>query len=253
MEYPNLSEEKKLWKKGYKIVVGLDEAGRGPLAGPVVASAVVIATAKLKTQSAKRKITPKENLRFPTGQAIQRLKLPKGVRDSKKLSAKQREKIYNLIIKNTNIYWGIGIVSEKVIDKINILKATKLAMKKAVKNLQKKLKKRKSNIPQKLTIVKKWGEIDFLILDGNFKINSSLPQKPIVKGDEKVFSCAAASILAKVTRDRIMLNYHKEYPEYRFDLHKGYGTKQHFKLLKKYGSSKIHRKTFKLVLNIAKK
>jgi len=230
MKYPNLNEEKKLWKKGYKIVVGLDEAGRGSLAGPVVASAVSILDTKYKIPNTKLRI-----------------------RDSKQLIPRQREKLYKVVIKDKNLRWGIGIVSEKVIDKINILEATKLAMKKAVENLQKKLKKRKSNIPQKLTIVKKWGEIDFLILDGNFKINSSLPQKPIVKGDEKVFSCAAASIIAKVTRDRIMMRYHRKYPRYRFDLHKGYGTKQHFKLLKKYGSSKIHRKTFKLVLNIAKK
>jgi ribonuclease HII len=220
-KYPNLSEEKRLWKKGYKIVVGLDEAGRGPLAGPVVAGAVTILDTKYQIPDTKIEI-----------------------RDSKQLSFLQREKLYKIIVKDSRLRWGIGIVSEKIIDRINILEATKLAMKKAVKNLQRKLKKGKSNIPQKFTIVKKRGKIDFLILDGNFKLNLLLPQKPIVKGDEKVFSCAAASIVAKVTRDRIMLNYHRKYPRYRFDLHKGYPTKLHLKMLKKYGSCPIHRKTF---------
>ncbi len=118
---------------------------------------------------------------------------------------------------------GIGIVSEKIIDKINILEATKLAMKKAIKNMR----------------------ADFLILDGKMELNLPISQKSIVKADEKVFSCAAASILAKVTRDRIMLKYHKKYSKYRFDLHKGYGTKLHLERLKRYDRSAIHRNRFK--------
>lgn len=198
MKYATLSEEKKLWKKGFKYVAGLDEAGRGPLAGPVVAAAVTI--------------NWRSDLQLSN------------IRDSKQLSAKQREKFYNLIIKNKNIKWGVAVVSEKIIDKINILQATKLAMIRALKKLSQK--------------------IDFLILDGNFKINSSIPQKSIIKGDEKVFSCAAASILAKVTRDRIMLRCHKKFPKYRFDLHKGYGTKLHIRMLKKFGRCAIHRNSF---------
>lgn len=240
MKYPNLYQEKRLWKKGFKIVIGLDEAGRGPLAGPVVAGAVVI-------------INPKFNI-----------KEFNGLKDSKKLSRKQRERFYKIITKHSNLKWGTGIVSEKVIDRINILEATKLAMGKAVKNLTKKLKKDQARKP---TIV---GNRVWLILDGNFTlpavallglcsnfgeggakagIDKSIPQKPIIKGDEKVFSCAAASILAKVTRDRIMLNCHKKYLRYRFDLHKGYPTKQHFKLLKKYGPCEIHRRSFKPIFN----
>lgn len=199
MRYPNLNEEKKLWNKKYKRVVGLDEAGRGPLAGPVVAAVVLVLNPKYKIQNS-------------------------GIKDSKKLSQKKREKIYKEIIKDKNIKWGIGKVSEKVIDKINILEATKLAMEKAVAKLDKKP--------------------DYLILDGNFKINSKVPQKPIVKADKKVFSCAAASILAKVTRDRIMDKFHRKYPKYKFDKHKGYPTKYHKKTLKKYGPCKIHRKSF---------
>ncbi len=207
MKYPSLKEEKKMWKKGFKRVACLDEAGRGPLAGPVTAAAVII-----------RKLP------------ISEFKILK-IKDSKKLSAKQREIFYKLL-KNPpagglKIQWGIGIVSEKVIDKINILEATKLAMEKAIKKIKSKP--------------------DFLILDGNMRLKINIPQKSIVKADEKVFSCAAASILAKVTRDRIMQKYHKKYSKYGFDKHKGYPTKYHFKMLKKYGPCKIHRKSFRPV------
>ncbi len=212
MKHPNLSEEKKLWKKGYKIVVGLDEAGRGPLAGPVVAAAVSILNTKYQILNTK-------------------------VRDSKQLTAKAREVLYKIITKDKNIGWGIGIVSNKVIDRINILEATKLAMAKAVKNLKVKNSRLRQGFGGQAKRV-------FLIIDGNVKLDLPLPQKPIIKADQKVFSCAAASILAKVTRDRMMIKYHQKYPKYRFDLHKGYGTKKHFKLLKKHGSCEIHRKTF---------
>ncbi|MFH1968678.1 MAG: ribonuclease HII [bacterium] len=225
MKYPNLNEEKKLWKKGFKYVVGVDEAGRGPLAGPVVAAAVFV--------------KPKTKI------------LIKGINDSKKLSEKQREEFYEILTIHPHIKWGIGVVSEKVIDKINILEATKLAMNKAVKNLQKKLAKEKLIRRTSFPIVddrQSLGKVDFLILDGNFKINSAcLPagrQKSIVKGDQKVISIAAASIIAKVTRDRLMRKYHKKYPEYGFCFHKGYPTKAHFANLKKFGPCKIHRKSF---------
>ena len=209
MKYPTLQEEKKLWKKGYKYVACLDEAGRGPLAGPVIAAAVTI-----------RQFSNPNFQRAGGGWR------PK-IKDSKKLTPKRREELYKILINHPNIEWGIGRVSEKVIDKINILEATKLAMKRAIQKLNKKPK--------------------FLIIDGNFKINSSISQKSIVKADEKVFSCAIASILAKVTRDRIMERYHQKYPKYGFDRHKGYPTKLHRKMLKKYGPCKIHRRTFKSV------
>ena len=212
MKFPTFQEEKKLWKRGYKRVACLDEAGRGPLAGPVVASAVVITTAKFKIQNSKFKI------------------LFKGLKDSKQLTAKRREEFYKILTKHPAIKWGIGRVSEKVIDKINIKNAAELAMEKALKKLRCKP--------------------DFLIIDGNHIKNrklKSINHKLIVKGDEKVFSCAAASIIAKVSRDRIMLRYHKKYPRYRFDLHKGYPTKLHLRALKKYGPCKIHRKSFKPV------
>lgn len=208
MKYPNFSEEKKLWKAGFKFVVGLDEAGRGPLAGPVVAGAVMV-----------------RNFKF---------EIFKKINDSKKLSEKQRNYFYEVITNDKDIKWGIGIVSEKVIDKINILEATKLAMQKALRQAQGKLN----------------GNIDFLLLDGNFKINSSIPQKSIIKGDQKVVSISSASIIAKVTRDRIMEKYHKKYPHYQFDKHKGYGTQLHIKMIKKFGACPIHRKSFRPVSSV---
>jgi ribonuclease HII len=209
---PSLKIEKKLWEKGFKNVVCLDEAGRGAICGPVVAAAVII-NSKFKTQNSKLKI--------------------KSLRDSKKLSPKRRQEFYNLITKNPDIDWGIGQVSEKVIDKINILEATKLAMKKAIKNLKKK--------------------VDFLILDGNFKLDLPIPQKSIIKADQKVFSCAVASIIAKVTRDKIMMRYHLKYPQYQLAKHKGYLTRAHLKLLKKYGPTEIYRKSFQPVKACQKK
>ena len=261
MRYPNLSEEKKLWKRGFKEVVGLDEAGRGPLAGPVVAAAVVV------KQNIKNK-----NLAFSKNldSSLRRIKKSKqiknkknsnltikqfsnlGIRDSKRLTPKKREELYKILTNSTLIEWGIGRVYESVIDKINILEATKLAMKRAVEKLKTKNKKQK---------------INFLILDGNFKIDYShgpiriprgrgkrrrglgysdaIPQKSIVKADNKVFSCAVASIIAKVTRDRIMVRFCKKYSQYDFSRHKGYATKYHLKMLKKHGPCRIHRKSFR--------
>lgn len=206
----SFKEEKLLWKQGYKAVVGLDEAGRGPLAGPVVAAAVMVSSG-VNYKMAK-------------------------INDSKKLSEKQREFFYEQLTSHSEIIWGIGIISEKVIDKINIFEATKLAMKKALRQAESKHKRK----------------VEFLILDGNFKIKSKLPQKPIIKADGKVFSCVAAGIIAKVTRDHIMLKYHKKYPGYGFDRHKGYGTKLHIQQLEILGPSKIHRKSFYPVSALAK-
>jgi len=210
----DLKEERKLWEKGYRVIVGLDESGRGALAGPVVAAAVMIKKSKIKN-----------------------LKILKQIKDSKKLTPKQRKNLYKILINSDLIEWGIGKVGPRVIDRINILEATKLAMKRAVRNLKSKVKSQKS-------------KIDFLILDGNFKINSSLLQKSVIKGDGKIVSCAVASILAKVTRDEAMQRYHKKYPQYGFDKHKGYPTRYHKKMLKKYGPCKIHRKSFKPLISL---
>jgi len=213
MVFPNFNEEKFFWKQGNKIVIGLDEAGRGPLAGPVVAGAVYIK-------------------KFPISGFSK-------VRDSKMLSVGERENIYEKIIADKNIEWGVGIVSEKIIDKINILQASKLAMKKAVKNLENKIQCARPEC--------------VLLIDGNFRIGTKYFEKPIIKADCKVVSCAAASIIAKVTRDRLMEKYHKKYPKYGFDRHKGYPTSLHYANLMQYGPCKIHRKTFYPVSSMSEK
>ena len=250
MKYPCFNEEKKLWKQGYDFVVGLDEAGRGPLAGPVVAAAVMIKPKRLFFQKISARRSAKIfNKNF-------------GIRDSKKLSEKQREFFYKKLTNHKGIKWGVGIVSEKIIDKINILEATKLAMQKALRDLK---------INQSNTFAKSsptfngrekrenFIKADFLLIDGNFKLLEGLTsqylrgqtlshlsgkEKPIIKGDQKVFSIAAASIIAKVTRDRIMKKMHKKYPNYGFDKHKGYGTFLHLKNLNNFGPCKTHRKSF---------
>jgi ribonuclease HII len=191
-----LEYEIKAVAKGYVNTAGVDEAGRGPLAGPVVAAAVI----------------------FPAKINIV------GLDDSKKLSPKKREELYPQIQAEA-IAYGVAIVSREVIDEINILQASRLAMKKAVEQLQ--------PVP------------DLLLIDGNQKIDSTLDQWAIVKGDSKSLSIAAASVLAKVTRDRIMEDYHKLYPQYEFHRHKGYGTKLHRALIEEHGPCPIHRSTYK--------
>jgi len=223
MIYPNFYEEKKLWKEGFEFVVGLDEAGRGPLAGPVVAAAVCFCSANKFFSVLGASCSQATKNSFASLLKI---------KDSKKLTEKQREYFYNILTAHPDIKWGIGAVSEKIIDKINILQATKLAMKKAVNRLG--------------------VEPHFLLLDGNFTVDfyCATKQKSVVGGDAKVFSCCAAGIIAKVTRDRIMKKYHKKYPEYGFDKNKGYPTSAHFACLKKFGICKIHRKSFYPVSNL---
>ncbi len=202
MRYP--LSEKQLWKQGYTTVAGLDEAGRGPLAGPVVACALTI-DKKYFSKIKKYKYT-----------------------DSKLLTSKQREKSFEVMENFDGIEWGIGIVSEKEIDKINILQATKRAMLSALAELEKTLGKAP----------------DYAILDGNFPIQSPIPQTSVVQGDRLVYSCSLASIIAKVTRDKMMSDYHSLYPKYGFDKHKGYGTPEHIKALSQFGPCPLHRQTF---------
>lgn len=190
-----LFHEKNLWKLGYKNIAGIDEAGRGPLAGPVVAAAVILPVDYYHSE----------------------------INDSKKISPQKREKLYNIII-NDAIDFAVGIVSNTEIDSLNILQATFKAMKLAIDNL--KIKP------------------DFLLIDGNRFCDSSISYKLIIKGDSKSLSIAAASIIAKVTRDKIMNDLTIMYPEYNFSKHKGYGTKEHIELIKKYGRSPIHRTSF---------
>ncbi len=197
------SEEAALHEKGFKIIAGVDEVGRGPLAGPVVAAAVAL---------------PED---FDV----------LGVDDSKKITEKNREKLFSEI-KAGCAGWGIGMASHEIIDEINILQATKLAMKRAVKDLEKNLADRGMEGP------------DIVLFDAVKIEDLDIPQKSYIKGDAKVLAIAAASIMAKVTRDRMMIKYAREYPWYAFEKNKGYGTKAHYEDIKERGICPIHRKTF---------
>ena len=192
--------ENELYKKGIKLIAGIDEVGRGPLVGPVVTAAVIL----------------------PVDFYDER------INDSKKLTEKKREKLYDVIMENA-VSVGIGMSNEKVIDEINILNATKMAMLEAIDNL--------SVTPE------------YLLIDA-VKLDTSIPQMSIIKGDAKSLSIAAASIIAKVTRDKMMIELDKKHPEYDFKHNKGYGTKKHIEALYKYGPIKEHRKTFEPVTSI---
>ena len=187
--------ENSLYSEGYKMICGVDEAGRGPLAGPVCAAAVIL----------------------PKG-----LELP-GLNDSKKLTDKKRRELFP-IIKEQAITYGIGLASHEEIDEINILQATYLAMERAIAQLE--------------------GKADFALIDGNRAKDFGLPVRTVVKGDSLSASIAAASVLAKVTRDDIMLEMAEKYPDYGFEVHKGYGTKAHYEALRAHGHSEIHRLSF---------
>ncbi|NTU66451.1 MAG: ribonuclease HII [Candidatus Moranbacteria bacterium] len=212
----NFDLEKDLLEKGYGLLIGIDEAGRGPLAGPVVAA---VACLKNENWDFISEIESSENDKDKWHL----------VRDSKTLSERQRDMAFDFVRENFHV--GIGICDHETIDRMNILEATFLAMKKALTEF--------SNITKEMS-----GE-RILLVDGNKEIPSiSMEQKAIVSGDKLVKSIAAASIIAKVTRDRIMLLAEEKYPHYAFKKHKGYGTKLHFELLRKFGPCEIHRKSF---------
>ena len=188
--------EKDLHTKGFKNICGIDEAGRGPLAGPVVIAGVIM----------------------PEDSMIE------GINDSKKVSEKKREKLYDLIIEEA-ISYSVAIIGQDVIDEINILNATKSGVTKVIDELEIKP--------------------DLIIVDALEKINTrQIPYESIIKGDAKCYSIAAASILAKVTRDRIMREWDKIYPQYGFITHKGYGTAKHMEAIREYGLCPIHRRSF---------
>ena len=190
-----LEFENNAYEKGYTAVCGVDEAGRGPLAGPVCAAAVIL---------------PKDMI-------------IEGVNDSKKLSEKKRDALYD-VIKEKALSYSIAFATVEEIEEINILNATMLAMKRAVEGL---------DVPA-----------DFAYIDGNRLPDLSIPCEYLIKGDARSISVAAASILAKVTRDRLMLDFAKQYPEYKFEKHKGYGTKVHMDAIREFGPCEIHRRSF---------
>ena len=202
MLFHNLSTQPKdyfetmYYSRGYQRIAGIDEVGRGPLAGPVVAAAVIL---------------PRQGIN-------------QELFDSKKLSPKKRDDLYGVILSEA-LGVGVGIVGQKTIDLLNILEATLEAMALAVKGL---------GIPP-----------DFLLIDGLQGPRLPIPQKPIPKGDQLSNSISAASIIAKVTRDRMMEDYHQKYPQYNFAKHKGYGTKEHLRAIQEHGICELHRKTFR--------
>lgn len=187
--------ENSLYSDGYRVICGVDEAGRGPLAGPVCAAAVIL----------------------PNG-----LEIP-GLTDSKKLTDKKRRELFP-IIKEQAVAYGIGFASHEEIDEINILQATYLAMERAL-----------AQLPVKP---------DIAMIDGNRAKDFGMPVRTVVKGDSLSANIAAASVLAKVCRDDLMLELANQYPEYGFEVHKGYGTKAHYEALRQHGASPVHRKTF---------
>jgi ribonuclease HII len=182
---------------GHRVIAGIDEAGRGPLAGPVIAAAVIL---------------PPE-YDHPD------------INDSKKLSSRQRERLYEMIQRDA-VAVGIGVSEAPVIDAVNILQATLAAMKEAVLNLS--------------------AHPDYLLIDGLNRISLSIPQETIIRGDSRSISVASASIMAKVSRDRIMEMYHRQFPQYNFLKNKGYGTREHREAIARYGRCKIHRRSFRV-------
>lgn len=192
---PDYEYEARAAENGFTAVCGVDEAGRGPLAGPVCAAAVIL----------------------PQGLIIE------GLNDSKKLSEKKREMLYDKVTENA-LAWSVAFASEEEIDEINILQATFLAMKRAVEGLGIKA--------------------DYALIDGNRMPPLDINGETVIKGDSLSMSIAAASIIAKVTRDRLMLEIDKEYPQYLFSQHKGYGTALHYEMLEKHGVSPVHRRSF---------
>lgn len=188
--------------KGYRYPVGLDEVGRGPLAGPVVAAACYVSPEFANLQ----------------------------INDSKKLTEKVREELFELLTSSPDVEYGIGIVDHETIDQINILQASLLAMKEAFDALEM--------------------DADFAWVDGNQMPDIPVNTHGIIKGDTRCLSIAAASIIAKVTRDRIVSKYDEKWPEYQFSSHKGYATKQHVAMLQKYGPLPIHRKSFQTVADL---
>ena len=190
-----LEYERKHYENGCKYVAGVDEVGRGPLAGPVVACACIMDLTDIV----------------------------EGVDDSKKLSEKKRELLYDKVTENA-IAWSVGIATEQEIDEVNILQATYLAMRRAVEGLEVKA--------------------DYALIDGNRMPPLSIAGETVIKGDALSMSIAAASIIAKVSRDRFMLEIDEKYPEYLFSKHKGYGTALHYEMIEKYGISPVHRRSF---------
>jgi len=216
MKLPNLNKEKAILRKGFKIVVGIDEAGRGPLAGPITAAALAV-------------IGPISNFKFLISKQQRNLKF---LKDSKKLTSKRREEFYGILTRHPRIRWAAASVGPATIDRINVARAANLAARRAFERLVVKMGNSRSYFKT------------FVLLDGRLSFKSEFPQETVIKGDEKIWSIAAASVIAKVARDRKMRRLARKFPAYGLEIHKGYGTRMHYQKLRKHGPSEIHRKTF---------
>jgi len=216
-----LGAEIAIWRSGFELAVGTDEAGRGPLAGPVCAGAVAIVDPAAAD----------ERFRFLLAE----------VNDSKLLVPPVRGEIYKIITAHPAIVWGFAAVSPGIIDKINILQASRLAMKRAISSMMRHFAI--AAPPEKI----------FCLVDGNSEIDVEFAQQTVIGGDRKIFSISAASIIAKVGRDRLMAGFDKKYPAYGFEKHKGYGTRRHLEALARLGPCPIHRRSFSPVREPEKK
>jgi len=199
----NTNHEQQLILNGYQYIGGIDEAGRGSWAGPVVAACLIF------------------DLKIPLEKLLK-------INDSKLLTIKIRERAFGWLIQN--FQYGLGVVSPKLIDSVGIVPATKMAMKQAVENLS--------------------VQPDYLLIDAVKLSEITIPQENIIKGDRKIWSIAAASIIAKVARDKIMAEEHEKFPQYGFDRHKGYGTRLHYQMLCEHGICEIHRRSYKPIKNL---
>jgi len=205
--------ENKYRRLGFDLIIGADEAGRGPLAGPVAAAAVAVRNLKNRDSA----------MSYLFG----------AVKDSKKISERRREEIYEKIVTAKNLIWGCAMVSARVIDKVNIFEASKIAMVKAIADLE-------TRAGYCLDVSRV-----YCLVDGNFSVDVPYAQQSVIAGDAKVFSISAASIIAKVTRDRYMIRLEKKYPGYGFARHKGYPTRHHIEALSRLGLCPAHRLSFK--------
>jgi ribonuclease HII len=205
-------------KQKYSYLIGIDEAGRGPLAGPLVVAGVRVAAGF-------------------DGRMLW------GIKDSKKLTEKQRERWFEILVRHPEIQYAVVKISPAVIDKINILNAAHKGAQSVYEKLCTSIRRR---IEVQRSMMKNTSLVCHALLDGSLKLQPPASYEVIIKGDEKIPLISAASIIAKVTRDRLMRDLHKKYPHYGFDVHKGYGTKKHARAIKKYGLSSIHRKSFRL-------
>ncbi|MDR3559736.1 MAG: ribonuclease HII [Candidatus Pacebacteria bacterium] len=236
--------EKKLAGEGYGFIIGVDEVGRGPLAGPVVACAVMARNFQFSIFNFQ---TNSNDKIFNEQDFFKKINL---IKDSKLLSEKQREGLCDFILEN--FYVGVGMCDHETIDRMNILEATYLSMKKALADLSRNMREEVVTSKDKILdfrfSILDFGSKSIILVDENKVIpNFSAEQRAVVGGDKLIKSISAASIVAKVTRDRIMKKMHAAYPQYDFARHKGYGTKVHMDALKKYGPCEIHRKSFRPV------